>query len=125
GRQLLAGLDARDYQYRYVAHVLRQRRDAVADATLNRCTLWIVTEQSSRRCAGGEVLLGDFAVDLADAATDRSIVYDDPLPALAVGSGGRLKGNVEALANQAHRYRTVEIEAPAHAAGGRQKLVGR
>ncbi len=102
-----------------------QPRHAVPDATLNGCALRIVAEQSGRRCTGSEVPFGDFAVDVADAATDLGVIHDKPLPALSIGSGRRLQGNFEALADQAHRHRTVEIEASAYAAGCRQKLVGR
>ena len=48
--------------------------------------------------------LGDFAVDVADAATDLGVIHDKPLPALSIGSGRRLQGNFEALADQAHRH---------------------
>jgi len=61
-----------------------------------------------------EVRPGTLEIDLADRLLLVGVLDEHPLPALRVGTGGRLQRQFEAFHQHFVGYRLVEIEALAH-----------
>jgi Protein of unknown function (DUF3039) len=109
--------------HRHLAHVLAQVRHAAADPLLHHGPARVVAEQLAGGTGRVEVRRDRPPVEVPDRRTAGGIGDDDKVPGLPVAPRRRLERDLQALADQVQRHRTVEVEALAHRPGGGEHFV--
>ena len=106
-------LDARDDEHRHLLQPVRQPQRALADAG------------HPFRAGAGPVHVRpeSGAVHVRECGTLVGVGHDDPVPALAVRTGGRLDREAQAFFDDLGRDRTVEVEALAYGTRRGQQMV--
>ena len=124
GQVVGAPLDARDHVDRHLGEVVGQVLGRADDLLRGRHVVGVVLRQVADDRVGVAVHRGEGRrVPLGQLGALGLVGHDDEVPALVVATRGRLRGDLDALAQELGRNRAAEVEALAHRPGGREELV--